>query len=111
MAKKKMNPNSLANIQGSREELAERGRKGGQTTVKIKRELRTFRELDAENTTDEERLEMLKGLKKRAKYSNAAFELYRDTMGMKPSNKVEVGSLEAEKQKLDDIIKQIGSDG
>lgn len=68
------------------ETAAEAGRKSKAAQKKLK----TFRELDAEHTTDAERKEMLDMLKKLAKRGNVrAWELYRDTMGMKPVDKVE----------------------
>lgn len=94
----------------SGERAAECGRKGGKATGEIKRMLKTFRELDADSTTNEERQEMLNALKLKAKRGNIkAFEIYRDTVGLKPTENVEVsgklanpyaGLTEAELKKL-----------
>lgn len=52
-------------------------------------------ELDADTTTDDERLQMLKALKKSAMRGNLkAFEIYRDTMGMKPVDNVNVATID-----------------
>lgn len=77
----------LANLRPIRStsEARERGRKGGQASGKARRRLKSFRELDDERTTDDERIEMLEALKLKAKRGNLkAFEIYRDTMGMNP---------------------------
>ena len=69
----------------SKSEARERGRKGGQASGEARRRLKSFRELDADFTTDDERKEMLDALKLKAKRGNIkAFEIYRDTVGLKP---------------------------
>ena len=106
------NPNSKSNLKVlSPKEARKNGSKGGKRSAETRRELRSFRELDAEVTSNEERIDMLSNLKKRAKYNNKAFEIYRDTVGLKPSDKLEVSGLEAEKSKLDDILRQMCGDG
>ena len=68
----------------SKSEARERGRKGGQASGEARRRLKSFRELDADFTTDDERKEMLDALKLKAKRGNIkAFEIYRDTVGLK----------------------------
>ena len=53
--------------------------------------LKSFRELDAEDpATPEDRKEMLANLKRMAKRNIHAFEIYRDTIGEKPANKMEL---------------------
>ncbi len=65
--------------------------KAQQKSVEVRRKLKSFRELDAEFTTDEERMIMLEALKIKARHGNLkAFEIYRDTVGMKPKESVEV---------------------
>ncbi len=69
-------------------ELRERARKGGIASGEARRQLKTFRELDTEHTTDDEREKMLAALKKRAINGDLrAFEVYRDTMGMNPKDR------------------------
>lgn len=86
------NPNSRANLKRpTTKEARERGSKGGKATAEMHKRLKTFKELDDEFTTDAERKKMLAMLKKRAEQGNLkAFELYRDTMGMKPIEKIKV---------------------
>lgn len=86
------NPKSRANLKVlSPKEAREQGKKGGKASVEAKRKLKSFRELDAEHTTDEERLMMLEALKVKAKHGNLkAFELYRDTMGMNPKDQTAI---------------------
>ncbi len=79
----------LANLKPvrSKSEARERGKLGGIASGESRRKLKSFRELDTENTTDDERMEMLDALKLKAKRGNLhAFEIYRDTMGMKPKD-------------------------
>lgn len=88
------NPNSRKNLKPqntrTKEEQREIAKMGGKASGESRRALKTFKELDDEYTTDEERLKMVKVLKQRAMQGNLkALELYRDTMGMKPIEKVE----------------------
>jgi len=93
------NPNSRANLiknsdltpKQRREKASMMGKRSGE----VKRALKTFKELDDEFTTDAERKKMLAMLKKRAEQGNLkAFELYRDTMGMKPIDKINVSQVD-----------------
>lgn len=84
-------PNSLANLKRpSTNEARKRGAKGGKKSAEVRKELKTFRELDEEVTTNEERIEMLNSLKRRARYNNKAFEIYRDTVGLKPDERLQI---------------------
>lgn len=75
----------------SKSEARERGRKGGQASGEARRRLKSFRELDDDFTTDDERKEMLDALKLKARRGNIkAFEIYRDTVGLKPKENVEI---------------------
>lgn len=90
------NPNSQRALAENRAKTmlnGERAVKAGIASGESRRKLKSFRELDADNTTDDERLKMLDALKLKAKRGNLhAFEIYRDTMGMKPKESVEVSS-------------------
>ncbi len=82
------NPNSRANLSKGKRFSEETARKAQQKSVEVKRQLKTFRELDEAHTTDEERLKMLEAVKLKAKSGNLkAFEVYRDTMGMNPKDR------------------------
>lgn len=48
----------------------------------------------------------LKQVEKALKGDTKAFEVVRDTAGQKPMEKVEVSGLDAEKAKLDELLKQ-----
>ncbi len=89
------NPKSRANLKKptdfTSKELRERGQKGAKASAQARRKLKSFRELDAEHTTDEERLMMLEALKVKARHGNLrAFEIYRDTMGMNPKDQTAI---------------------
>ena len=72
-------------------------RKAGIKSGEARKALKSFVELDLEVTTDNERIEMLTALKRAAKHGNIkAFEVYRDTMGMKPEDKVHVSQVDPE---------------
>ncbi len=94
------NPNSRANLRPLEKGLPKKAqreiqKKGSEAGNKEKQRLRTFKELDDEYTTDAERKKMLTMLKKRAEQGNLkAFELYRDTMGMKPKEQIEQTNVE-----------------
>lgn len=88
-------PNSRANlIKNSDLTPSERKAKAsmmGKKSGEARRELKTFKELDAEYTTNEERKKILEVLKKKAMQGNLrAFEIYRDTVGLKPTDKMEL---------------------
>lgn len=90
-----MNPKSRANLISNsdrtpkeRKELAE---KMGKASGESRRRLKSFRELDAEFTTNSKRKEMLEALIQKAMRGNIrAFEIYRDTVGLKPKENVEI---------------------
>lgn len=89
------NPNSrknlLKNSERNPKEHSEASRKGGKKSGEVRRALKSFKELDDENTTDEMRLKMLEVLMKRAIQGNLkAFEIYRDTVGLKPAEHIKL---------------------
>lgn len=89
------NPNSRKNLKPpsayTPEELRARNAKAGRASGVAKRRAKSFREIDAETTTDEEKAAMWAMLKKMAAKGNMkAFELYRDTIGEKPETAVNV---------------------
>ena len=93
------NPNSRANLKPqstrTKKEQREIAKLGGKASGEARKKLKTFKELDDEFTTDAERKKMLTMLKKRAEQGNLkAFELYRDTMGMKPKEQIEQTNVE-----------------
>lgn len=96
--------NLIKNSDLSPEERREKARMMGKKSGEMRRALKTFKELDDEYTTDDERKAMLTILKKMAMKGNLkAIEMYRDTMGMKPVENVKVATVEP------DAIEKIGS--
>lgn len=90
------NPNSRANLKKlTSDEARLQGKNGGKKSAQVRRQLKTFKELDDLTTTNKDRQIMLEMLMKRAKQGNLkAFEVYRDTVGMKPVEKVIVAEVE-----------------
>lgn len=87
------NPNSKANLAKGKRFSEETARKAQQKSLEVKRRLKTFRELDTEHTTEEERLAMLQAVKVKATHGNLkAFEIYRDTMGMNPRDQAGIST-------------------
>lgn len=86
------NPNSLKNLKRFTSADAKiNGAKGGKAAASTKRILKTLKQLDMENTTDEERLKMLTALKFKAQKGNLeAFKIYRDLIGEKPVRAMDV---------------------
>ena len=74
----------LANLRPirSREEATEKGRAGGKKSGRLRALLKSFKEIDAETTTTKERKAMKGNLR--------AFEVYRDTVGQKHPETLEV---------------------
>lgn len=101
----------------SREEAVANGAKGGIASGEARRRKRDIRlALEAlleKDITDKRGNTMstaeaiaLKQVEKALKGDTKAFEVVRDTAGQKPSEKVEVTGLYAEKAKLDELLKQ-----
>lgn len=101
----------------SREEAVANGTKGGIASGEARRRKRDIRlALEAlleKDITDKRGNTMstaeaiaLKQVEKALKGDTKAFEVVRDTAGQKPMEKVEVSGLDAEKAKLDELLKQ-----
>lgn len=87
---------------GSEREPREYGQKGGIASGEARRKLKSFKELDAENTSDEQRMKMLEMIMHKASMGNIkAFEVYRDTVGLKPIDKIVVA--EVDQSTIDDV--------
>ena len=106
------NPNSQKALAENRAKTQFRGEtavKAQRKAAALQRKLKSFRELDTENTMDDERMEMLDALKLKAKRGNLhAFEIYRDTMGMRPKDAEE--QTEYEDDGFTDAIKRSAKD-
>lgn len=94
------NPNSRKNLIKNSDltpkERKEKASKMGKRSGEVRRSLRSFVEIDNAETTDEERMTMLNNLKERAKSDDKAFQLYRDTIGLKPVEKIAIAEVDAE---------------
>lgn len=88
------NPNSKKNLirfdQLSEKELRKKQSKGGKNSAKIRKALRSFKEMSTEDSP-EEREKMWQMIKKRAMQGNLrAFEIYCDMIGEKPGSRIEI---------------------
>lgn len=101
----------------SRAEAVANGTKGGIASGEARRRKRDIRlaleallEKDIQdkhgNTMSTAEAIALKQIEKALKGDTKAFEVVRDTAGQKPMDKVEVTGLDAEKAKLDELLKQ-----
>ena len=106
------NPNSRKALAENRAKTQFRGEsavRAAQKSNEKRRKLRTFRELDEDFTSDQERLDMLNALKAKVKQGSIkAFEVYRDTMGMNPKDGG--GQSEYEDDGFTDAIKRSAKD-
>lgn len=106
------NPNSRKALAENRAKTQFSGDKAviaAQKSVEKRRKLRTFRELDEDFTSVQERLDMLEALKAKVKQGSIkAFEVYRDTMGMNPKDSG--GQSEYEDDGFTDAIKRSAKD-
>ena len=93
----------------SREKAKENGRKGGIASGKAKREKKLIKERILERMGETDWDDMIDGLIERAKETDKAFEVLRDTVGQKPTETVDMNVQRSEK--LDDIFKQLGGKG
>jgi len=101
----------------SHAEAVANGAKGGIASGEARRRKRDIRlaleallEKDIQdkhgNTMSTAEAIALKQIEKALKGDTKAFEVVRDTAGQKPMDKVEVTGLDAEKAKLDELLKQ-----
>lgn len=97
------NPNSRKALLENRNSFnTETAQEANKKSLESKRKLKTFKELDAENTSDEQRMKMLEMIMRKASMGNIkAFEVYRDTVGLKPIDKIVVA--EVDQSTIDDV--------
>ena len=80
----------------SHEEAVKNGRKGGIRSGEVKRENKLIKERILERMGETDWDEMIDGIIARAKQTDKGFEMFRDTIGQKPSEKVEVSKAKPE---------------
>ena len=90
----------------SREEAVKNGRKGGIASGEAKREKRLIKERILERMGETDWDAMIDGLISRAKETDKAFELLRDTIGEKPVEKVAMSATEEAKDELRELLEQ-----
>ena len=84
----------------------EQAREMQKKSAKNRKEQKLIKDRILEMMKEDDWDEMILGVISRAKDSDKAFEILRDTIGQKPSDKVEVSGIAEEQSKLDEILKQ-----
>lgn len=109
------NPNSRANLipnqNLSSDKVRERGSKGGKKSAEVRRAKATLTEALKEKCTPEVLDQLTDMLVKRAKQGNLkAFELLRDQIGEKPSEKITINQVDSTKvSEIEELINGINT--
>jgi len=90
----------------SKEELKKRQSNGGKKSARVRKENKLIRERILERMGEKDWDAMIDGLIGRALESDKAFEILRDTIGQKPTDRVEFDDISAEKSKLSELLEQ-----
>lgn len=103
-------PNSRKALEENRKPFdRETALKAKKKSDEAKELAKSFIEIDADDpNTQQDRVEMLKNLKKQAKRNLRAFEIYRDTVGLKPKENIKVdGKIDTGTDALAEILQQL----
>lgn len=90
----------------TKEEAKKRGSAGGKKSAQKRKENKLIRDRILAMMNEDDWDEMILGVIARAKDSDKAFEILRDTIGQKPIEKVAVDGLDEEKSKLGELLTQ-----
>ena len=93
----------------TKEEQREIARKGGKRSGEVRRENKLIRDRIIERMGEKDWNTMIDNLILRAQDDTKSFEVLRDTIGQKPTERVDMTVGKSEK--LDDIFSQLGGDG
>lgn len=88
----------------SSEELKKRQRNGGKASVKARRENKLLKDAILERMGEADWDEMVDALIGRAKETDKAFEILRDTIGQKPSEKVDLSIEDESAREIDEYF-------
>lgn len=88
----------------SGEEAVRNGKKGGIASGKAKRERRLIREALAERMGEEDFNALVDNLIDRAKNSDRAFELLRDTLGEKPVDQINITNVDKSLEEMESFF-------
>lgn len=91
------NSNLIPADQRSTDEARENGRKGGIASGQARREKKLLKESILERMNEGDWNEMIDALIERAKESDKAFVVLRDTIGQKPIDRIEQNNVLTEK--------------
>lgn len=103
------NPNSRANLKKGKPFDAETARKAKEKSDEAKAVYRSLNEDLKECCTPERVRKMNERLLSMAEHGNLrAYELIRDGLGEKPEQKVGISTREADMEKMDSVLRQLG---
>lgn len=88
----------------SSEELKKRQSNGGKASVKARRENKLLKDAILERMGETDWYEMVDALIGRAKETDKAFEILRDTIGQKPSEKVDLSIEDESAREIDEYF-------
>lgn len=89
------------------EEAKRRGSNGGKRSAEVKRENKLIKDRILERMGETDWDEMIDGLIERAKATDKAFEVLRDTVGQKPSDVIEVTGIAEQQSKVDELLNEL----
>jgi hypothetical protein len=87
-------------------EARERGRNGGIKSGEARREQKLIKDRILERMGETDWDTMIDNLIERASSDTKSFEVLRDTIGQKPTDKVEVANLDEAKNELKELLDQ-----
>ena len=90
----------------SSEELKKRQSNGGKKSAEVRRENKLIKDRILERMGETDWDTMIDNLIERASSDTKSFEVLRDTIGQKPTDKVEVANLDKAKNELKELLDQ-----
>jgi hypothetical protein len=90
----------------SSEELKKRQSNGGKKSAEVRRENKLIKDRILERMGETDWDTMIDNLIERASSDTKSFEVLRDTIGQKPTDKVEVANLDEAKNELKELLDQ-----
>lgn len=90
----------------TKEEAKRRGSLGGKKSAQVRRENKLIRDRILERMGEDDWDTMIDNLIARASEDTKSFETLRDTIGQKPTDKLELNDITGEQSKLNELLDQ-----